>query len=384
MRPSPSTPKKSTPTPAPTGPSDASDRGSTRPVSTRDLDATPACVLSAGRTVTRTKKEGTPSGFDIDQARKSFARRMDAGTRGDAGGKMDDFPGSSGDTDGDTGHGLGDDHHDHHDHGDDIDIDIDIDIDYWSHPTYCPGGWWYAWGDYDHDGFIDYVCTNGSYSVYWYNWGGSYWDCSPWFGWYGWYGWSSGRYYWWRNTIPDSYRGVVYGIDAELLDEPTPDPVGDVPETQPEAVPLSAVEVARLEMSLGNPQIAIEAYRAHLSTYPDDWYALRELGLALIRDNQRNDGIALVGYAHSQSPTLAFAPIPVELFGGDAQVMRDALVSVVGWAHRNPSASAWLTVAVLMQGEGRNAPALKIIERAEGLGLGYDIAGQMRSALSVP
>ena len=168
------------------------------------------------------------------------------------------------------------------------------------------------------------------------------------------------------------------------MDEPSTIMVDAVPETMPEAVPLSAVEVARLEMSIGNPGVAIEAYRAHLSDYPDDWYALRELGIAMIRDGQRGDGIAIIGYAHSQDPLLAYDAIPVELFEGDGRLMRDELVKVVGWAHRNPSASAWLTVAVIMQGEGRAGPAMKMIDRAQDHGLGFEVADQMRSALVQP
>lgn len=282
---------------------------------------------------------------------------------------MVDHPDESG------GHhdGHHDDHHDDH-YGDDW--HIEIDINFWSHPTYCPGGWWYVYGDYNNDGYTDYVCTNGSYSVYWYGWSGAYWDCSPWYGWYS----NRYSYRWWNYSIPDRYRGVVYGVDTELVDSPGPTQ-SMAQDVLPEAVPLSAVEVARLEMSLGQPDVAIEAYRAHLSEYPSDWLALRELGLAMIRTGQRGDGVAMIGYAHSQDPLLAYDIIPVELFGGDAHELRDAVVQVVGWGHRNPSSSAWLSVAVLMQGEGRNGPALKMIERAEQLGLDPAIADQMRGAL---
>ncbi len=89
----------------------------------------------------------------------------------------------------------------------------------------------------------------------------------------------------------------------------------------------------------------------------------------------------MIGYAHSQDPQLAFDVMPVELFEGDARLMRDTLVKVVGWAHRNPSASAWLSVAIIMQGEGRNGPALKMIDRAQQYGLDRGVADQMRSAM---
>jgi hypothetical protein len=37
-----------------------------------------------------------------------------------------------------------------------------------------------------------------------------------------------------------------------------------------------------------------------------------------------------------------------------------------------------------MQGEGRNAPALRMIDRAQDQGLGFEVADQMRSALLQP
>ena len=325
-------------------------------------------AVSGGQVVPSERKRGTPEGFAIDRVRDSYVDRMRGTGKTGVGGRMQGHPDES---DGHHDDGHHDDHHGGHSgdnhHGDDWHVDIDINI--WTHPSYCPSGWWYVYGDYNNDGYTDYVCTNGSYSVYWYGWSGAYWDCSPWYGWYS----SRYSYRWWSYSVPDRYRGVVYGVDAELVDEPGPMPA-TVQDVLPEAVPLSAVEVARLEMSL-------EAYRAHLSEYPDDWLALRELGLAMIRSGQRGDGVAMVSYAYSQDPLLAYDVVPVELFEGDAHELRDAVVSVVGWGHRNPSASAWLTVAVLMQAEGRDGPAIKMIDRAAEYGLDGAIADQMRGAL---
>lgn len=149
-----------------------------------------------------------------------------------------------------------------------------------------------------------------------------------------------------------------------------------------DGVPLSALEVARLEMSLGSPDIAIEAYKAHLSEYPSDWVAVRELGIAYIRVGDRGDGVAMVGYAYSMDPTLAWDSIPVTVFESSDRILRDAVISVVGWGHRNPSASAWLCVAVLMQSEGRDGPALRMIERADDLGLEREVSDKMRSVLT--
>ncbi len=321
-----------------------------------------------------------PDGFDLDAARRLYLKRGQ-GSLKDMGPGLQERPDGAGD-----GH---DDHHDHDDHdghhgdhdghhGDhhDDDWDIDININFWTHHDYCPGGWWYVYGDYNHDGFTDYVCTNGSYSIYWYGWSGSYWDCSPWYGWYP----SRHGYRWWSYSVPDRYRGVVYGSGGDLADEAGVTP--PAPESMPDAVPLSALEVARLEMSIGEPQVAIEAYRSHLSAYPDDWLAMRELGLAMIRNGQRGDGVAILSYAYTQDPQLAWDALPVELFGGDNHLLRDTVVDVVGWGHRNPSASAWLSVAVLMQAEGKDGPALRMIERAQEYGLDPEIARTMRAVLA--
>ena len=331
----------------------------------------------------------TPSGFDIDLARKNY---LDRAGNGRAGGSMKDAGHSMRPKDGDGFHddGHNDGHHDNghddyhdgykdgyhngHDDGEDhTTISVYISSNYG-----CPNGWWYVYGDYDGDGYTDYVCTNGYNSVYWYGWSGSFWGASPWYGWYG----SSYAYSWWYYSVPDRYRGPIYGQSGDLSTDGSYSSTPSYVEEVPEAMPLSAIEVARLEMSIGNPEYAIEAYRAHLSEYPNDWIAVRELGLAKIRIGDRGDGIAMVSYAYSMEPTLAYEAVPAGLFENSDALMRDSVIDVVGWGHRNPSASAWLTVAVLMQAEGRDGPALRMIERARGYGLDRSVDTEMSSALT--
>lgn len=325
------------------------------------------------------RRDDVPSGFDLELAKASFVKRSrDGGAKTGVGSKMQPRPDEGGRHDDDHHGGHDDGHHGGHHGHDDDDWDINISFNFWTHYDYCPGGWWYVYGDYNGDGYTDYVCTNGSYSIYYYGWGGPYWNCTPWYGYY------SPRYHyrWWSYSIPSNYRGVVYGTEGELSDTPGPAPSEPAAQEIPaEAVPLSALEVARLEMSIGNPEVAIEAYRSHISVFPDDWLAVRELGLALIRFGRRGDGVAMVGYAHSMDPQLAWDVVPDTLFEQDPGELRDAVVDVVGWGHRNPSSSAWLTVAVLMQAEGRDRPALKMIERAEGYGLDPAVGQAMRSVL---
>ena len=182
--------------------------------------------------------------------------------------------------------------------------------------------------------------------------------------------------------MPDRYRGVVYGMNDDLVTDPSYGVEPVVEATMPDAVPLPAIEVARLEMSVGNVEVAIDAYRSHLDTYPTDWLAVRELGLAMIQQGDRGDGIALVSYAYSMDPSLAYDAVPVSVFGQSDRTLRDSVIDVVGWGHRNPSSSAWLTVAVLMQAEGRDGPAMRMIDRAAEYGLDREVEATMRSVLS--
>jgi len=186
----------------------------------------------------------------------------------------------------------------------------------------------------------------------------------------------------WYDPIPDRYRGAVYGSGGDLSGDPSySSGSGDVvPDSAP--VPMTALEVARLEMSIGNPSAAIDAYRSHLSDSPNDWSAVRELGIAKIRAGDRGDGVALIGYSYTMDPGLAHEAVSRGVFEDSERVLRDAVVDVVGWGHRNPSASAWLAVAVLMQAEGRDEPALRMIERADEYGLERGIESEMRSALT--
>jgi hypothetical protein len=361
-----------------------------------------------GRPVVRSND--TPRGFDIEKVRNAYISRTkpkgDTGVKGrssdggksgvggidaaDDGSGTDDSAHTDGDGhadhDGDGDESHDDDHDPDHD-GDDDDGDYDHDgghlgnhhyynqhYPYYTHYS-SPYGWWYIYGDFDGDGYTDYVVTNGSHSVYWYGWSGYYWGASPWYGFYG-----SG-YSWWNNSVPGHYRGPIYGTNNGLTNDPAYSTTPVDADSLPEAMPLSALEVARLEMSVGDPEIAVDAYRAHLSEYPNDWIAVRELGIAKIRVGNRGDGAALVNYAYAMEPELAKSVVPTSIFADSERALRDAVVSVVGWGNRNPSPSAWLSVAVLMQAEGRNGPALKMIDRAAGYGLDPMVVTEMRAAL---
>ena len=308
-----------------------------------------------------------PTGFDPNNV---IDRRGKKGAMGLGGGS----PISGHDS------GPGDGHHDgEHDHGghhDDHGHHGSKHSDWCKGCSYCYKKWYIVINDYDHDGYYDYACTNSSYTVWWY-------------GGYGYWGWTSpghwyyGRPYWspWRRW----YRGPVYGADVDLTitiesDDPGDTEVASGPE--PGTYEMTAIEVARMMMSSGAPADAIDAYNAHLDIYPDDWAVVRELGVAKLLDRSYVDGVALVHYAYSSSPTLAAQRLDPALFAGSNEVLRDAVTDLVRWGHRNPSAGVWLGVAALMQAEERDAVAMNMVDRSIQHGLDPVIGEAMRSELT--
>jgi hypothetical protein len=70
------------------------------------------------------------------------------------------------------------------------------------------------------------------------------------------------------------------------------------------------------------------------------------------------------------------------VWGGSVRRLRGSVGWAVRRAHDAPSANAWLLVAVLMQAEGRDGPALRMIDRATRMGLAPAVADRMRLQLS--
>ncbi|MBL4591557.1 MAG: hypothetical protein JKY96_06310 [Phycisphaerales bacterium] len=271
--------------------------------------------------------------------------------------------------------GYDDEHGNHHNHG------------YSTHGHhsgcyYCTNSWYLVIHDYNGDGYFDYAFTNSYYTVWYY--GGGYNG-----GGYGYtpgglrfnysYSFSSGFRGGYGYFAPYRYRGAVYGPDQEFVSEPEGEEVAVEPEAG--TYEMSPIEVARLMMSVGALDDAIDAYTAYLDEYPDDWFAVRELGIAKVMGHKYIDGIALIHYAYSSDPDLAAAPLEMVLFEESESVLRDSVVDLVRWGHKNSSAGAWLGVAALMQAQERDAVAMKMIDRAEDHGLSVEIINAMRDQL---
>ncbi len=192
----------------------------------------------------------------------------------------------------------------------------------------------------------------------------------PW-NWWGW-GWGSyGGWGWW--VIPDAYTGTVNGpAGVEMTDGREAEP----------AEPPTPIEAARAWMAYGGFEEAVEWYRIYLNENSGDTRVMREYAAALLESGRPVDAVAMMGYAYSIEPGLANEAMPEALWGDSPMRLRVSVVDAVNFGHRSPSGNAWLLVAVLMQAEGRDLVALKMVERAVDQGLSSEVADRMRLRLS--
>ena len=202
------------------------------------------------------------------------------------------------------------------------------------------------------------------------------------------YGYSYGYY----DLDPFRTR-YPYGIDARVRDGVQPAsrmtmPPGTAVPAPPAASassgqttpPPTDLGSARRSFAAGDFGDAVNKYRAHVNKNPDDFAVAAELATALIADGRLDDGIAMMRLAYGSDPGLAFQPISDRVMIGQ-RTWRKLVVRTVRHAHRGSSASAWLTVAVLMQAEGRPGVARRMIERAERAGLDQSIVSSLVAVL---
>jgi hypothetical protein len=155
---------------------------------------------------------------------------------------------------------------------------------------------------------------------------------------------------------------------------PLPQPV-----TSEELRGSSDRELADVYMRLGDSSNAQRVYADHIARYPGDVDAVRAYGIAMIDSGaQVGEGIARLERAYAIDPSLAQRPLPPDLLGDRLNRALDAATRL---AAQNNSASAWLTVAVLMQSDGRAGPARAALDRARAAGLNAGIVQWMQAAL---
>jgi hypothetical protein len=164
--------------------------------------------------------------------------------------------------------------------------------------------------------------------------------------------------------------------------QPAPSPLVPAAAVEPPPpAPLTGRALGDAHLYWDQPDQAIAAYQGHLAQNPADHRALRMLGLALIDAGRLQEGIATIGLAYDREPQLAGMPLPQEIYGSTDDLRRN-LNRVSVYANRVNNASAWLTLALLMQIENRTLPASRMLDRAEQAGLSPEVVGPMRAALS--
>lgn len=146
------------------------------------------------------------------------------------------------------------------------------------------------------------------------------------------------------------------------------------------------VERGLYAILVADPAAAVEPLRAHTTDNPEDYDALRLLGLALLERGDAVDATAVIRLAYTRDPSLASRPIGEPLYPRAGR-LRALVTRAVRHANSRNSASAWLTAAMLVQAEsatnpGRLPVARKMIERAAAAGLDPTVTAAMQARLN--
>jgi len=187
-----------------------------------------------------------------------------------------------------------------------------------------------------------------------------------------------------------NYRGFMQPIDStvprinpQLLPgsgSPTVDP--NKPAPKPPAPPPTTVEKARAATKNKSFAEAIKLFKEHLKSSPDDVLSSRQLAVSLIESKDVESGAALLRELYRKDPTLAEKPYAGGECGQDSSRLRDMVGRLSGHANKTGSPSAWLAVVVLMQADGRNAQAAKLLDKAKAGGLESDILTKFAAVLA--
>jgi hypothetical protein len=178
-----------------------------------------------------------------------------------------------------------------------------------------------------------------------------------------------GNYEYSINPYTGSYVVTTASGRSEAYDTRAP---GASAPSAPKASPAresTALERGQQALRDQDAAKAVKELRAHLRQEPADGSAMRLLAIALFENGNLDDGAAVLRNAYRTSPALADEPIAPEDLGLSAQRLREMLSEVVRHAHKVNTASAWLSVVSIMQGEGRVALARDMLDRAERAGL---------------
>lgn len=139
------------------------------------------------------------------------------------------------------------------------------------------------------------------------------------------------------------------------------------------------------ELMLQGPAEASRAagfYVKHLDSAKDDADAMRLLAVALIRSGKADQGSAMMAMAYDRRPILAHQPLDPTALSTSSLEFRRFVTDAVNHAHKAKTASAWLTVCVLMHAEKRLEPARAMLAKAKAAGLASEVTSEMELALA--
>lgn len=189
-----------------------------------------------------------------------------------------------------------------------------------------------------------------------------------WYPSWGWWGWGSSRYW---HSFPR--YGTFYGPVGRELETAQPE--------TPDEAEMTPLELGWAWMAAGDAERAAEWYRKHLDEHPTDVEAMREYAMVLVELGRMTDAVAVLGYAYDRVPGLTAFGVSGRFWGESPARLRRSVNDAVRYAHRASSGNAWLLVAVLMQSEGRDSVALRMVDRATDAGLSAAVGDRLRAAL---
>lgn len=148
-----------------------------------------------------------------------------------------------------------------------------------------------------------------------------------------------------------------------------------------DANPPSDFERGLAALQTKEPRDAVAALKAHVRVHGDDANAERLLGIALLNVGQPAEAAASVRHAYKTDLTLAREVVSPSALGYTEREYRDLVSRAVIQGNRDNTASSWLFVSVLMQGEGRSDLARNMLDRAQKAGLEPDVYNAMAAEL---
>lgn len=186
------------------------------------------------------------------------------------------------------------------------------------------------------------------------------------------YGWSPPGNTYYLNGYPAPTQTAGWGTLGQ------PNMTAPPPPAQP-VEPPTAIELARFALATGELEAAEQQYREHIKEHTDDSQALREFALTMFELERPDEGFAAIRKAYRDQPELAAMPLDLRRFGFDGSRTRKLMGKVSPTANRLETSSAWLALAVLLQGQDKDRAAARMIDKAEAAGLDPEIVSRFRT-----